>query len=71
MGAQEEAVKLLNEQLKCNARFDELLGRVLHNSDNTQLGFNALLLEPVQRLPRYLLLLKGAPIFFYSAEPMR
>ena len=60
MSAQDEAVQLLNEQSARNARFVELLTRVLDNFDEAQLGFNALLLVPVQRLPRYLLLLKGA-----------
>ena len=34
---QEEAVKLLNEQLKCNARFAEQLARVLENFNAKEL----------------------------------
>ena len=63
---QDEAVQLLDKQLKCNARFSELLARVLEHFNAkelgynvTQFGLNSLLLEPVQRLPRYSLLLTG------------
>lgn len=65
VSAQEEAVAQLNVQRARNSRFAELLARVLKNFDEARLGFDALLLEPVQRLPRYLLLLKGIHTPFY------
>lgn len=74
VSAQEEAVAQLNVQRARNSRFAELLARVLKNFDEARLGFDALLLEPVQRLPRYLLLLKGihTPFYYvcYSLEMM-
>lgn len=60
MTSEDEAVQLLNEQLARNPHFAELLARVMDNFHEVRLGFDDLLIQPVQRLPRYLLLLKGA-----------
>lgn len=73
MSDQDEAVRLLNELLNeksalHNAAFKNMLDEALYHFNEASLGFNSLLLQPVQRLPRYLLLLKGTStvVLFYS-----